>query len=148
MAELQRIEELDARLNGKEPAWIRGYSKRENHLSGELREMADSMMGYDPAQMPGSNELKLRELLTEAAETLDDAHENWLNLTLAARDIVGDIGAMKSNVEPLGHGHWFGGFSRSEEIGEYVVETFIEWPNLDISSKQLVAVLQDKEYKL
>lgn len=148
MAQLRKIEEYIQRLgDDKEPGWVRGYTTRDNHLSGALREMGDEIMG-DPDVNLDDIEGNIRSLLEEAAETLDDAHQNWLSLQLAARDVCGDINAMRSNVKPLGAGHWFGGFSKSQEIGEYVVETYIEWPNIDISEKQLAAVLRGEEYTL
>ena len=116
MASLQRIEELDSRLNGKEPAWIRGYpdKKREQHLSGALREMADEVMS-NPDLSLDDIEMDIRYLLSEAAETLDDAHEEWLNTQLAARDLCGDIEAMRTP-DPESDDEktsWFGNFTES-----------------------------------
>jgi hypothetical protein len=100
MASLKRIEALASRLNYAEPKWVRGYpdEKRDNHLSGALREASDNVWGDKTgvaSEVLTPEELALMGLLSEAAETLDDAHEEWLNTTLAARDLVGDIAACK-----------------------------------------------------
>lgn len=102
MASMKRIEALASRLNYAEPAWIRGYpdEKRDNHLSGALRE-AEALVWGDRTgvahEVLTKTEVQLLGILEEAAETLDDAHEEWLNLTLAARDLTCDIAAMKCN---------------------------------------------------
>ena len=154
MASLERIEELDSRLNGKEPAWIRGYSKRDSHLSGALREMADEVMS-NPDLSLDDIEMNIRELLTEAAETLDDAHEMWLNTQLAARDLVGDIGALRCPTDPRpdelseGSGDFYGGFHPSYDDDSCLeTQCYIEWPNLSISTNTLCEVLRGEEYKL
>lgn len=80
MASLKRIEEMRAELENHqiptEPSWIRGYASSETkmHLSGILREAA---MNYNV--LP-----EIEHLLDEAAETLDDAHEEWLENKLIA----------------------------------------------------------------
>ena len=153
MASLEMIEKLDQRLNGKEPAWIRGYSKRDNHLSGALREMADEVMS-NPDISLDDIEMNIRELLEEAAETLDDAHENWLNLQLAGRDLVGDIGALRCPQDPRpdefneGSGHFYGGFHPSWDDDSCIeTQTYVEWPNLTISADNLAGILRGtKEY--
>jgi hypothetical protein len=77
VASLQRIQEItdhlmiDCRKTYEEtlPKWIRGYdNQREMHLSGELREATFR------EDVPDD----ILALLDEAAETLDDAHEEWL----------------------------------------------------------------------
>ena len=75
MASLQRIEEMQTELRSynmpTEPDWVFGYHKPDRitmHLSGRLREAA-MWSGLPPL---------IEELLEEAAETLDDAHEEWL----------------------------------------------------------------------
>ncbi len=75
MASLQRIEAMRAELENNsiptEPNWVFGYHKPDRitmHLSGRLREAAME------ANLPPL----IEALLDEAAETLDDAHEEWL----------------------------------------------------------------------
>lgn len=81
MASLRRIEEMRAELENHdiptEPSWIRGYatSQHKMHLSGILRE-AEMEWSHLPPE--------IRHLLDEAAETLDDAHEEWLENKLIA----------------------------------------------------------------
>ncbi len=160
MASLKRIEALASRLNYKEPAWIRGYpdEKRDNHLSGALREASDAVWGDRTGvakDVLTAEELTLMGLLSEAAEILDDAHEEWLNTTLAARDLTGDIHAMRCDDprdedlrdEPTDN--WFGGFHPSwDDDSGYQIQTYVEWPNLGITVDALTEVLQGKEYKL
>lgn len=81
MASLRRIEELMAELQKyhipTEPSWIRGYMKSsisKKHLSGRLREASEDK------NLP----MEIECLLDEAAETLDDAHEEWLENKLIA----------------------------------------------------------------
>ena len=76
MASLHRIEEMRAELENNniptEPDWVFGYHKPDRitmHLSGRLREAAINCSSLPPV---------IEELLDEAAETLDDAHEEWL----------------------------------------------------------------------
>jgi len=74
----QRLERLDL---PSEPAWVYGTTKRDNHLSGALRDAADAVWGPRTGiahLVLTDEELKLVELLSEAAETLDDAHEEWM----------------------------------------------------------------------
>jgi len=158
MASLKRIEALASRLNYKEPAWIRGYEKRDNHLSGALREAQAIIWGDRTGvahEVLTADELTITGLLEEAAETLDDAHEEWLNTTLAARDLVGDIAAVRCDDprdedmrdEPTEH--WFGGFHPSwDDDSAIEIQTYVEWPNLGITVDALTQVLQGKEYKL
>ncbi len=154
MASMKRIEALATRLNHKEPAWIRGYEKRDNHLSGALRE-AEALLWGDRTgvahEVLTEDELTLSGLLEEAAESLDDAHEEWLNLTLAGRDLVGDVEAMKADgPDPDMEGSigWFGPFSKWE-ADDQIVCASIEWPNLEISQEVLCQVLAGKlEYEL
>lgn len=81
MASLRRIEEMRAELENfeipTEPSWIRGYasSKNKMHLSGILREASMNWHQLPP---------EIEHLLDEAAETLDDAHEEWLENKLLA----------------------------------------------------------------
>jgi hypothetical protein len=156
MGLIERIDALQDRLNGKEPEWVRGFksSKRDNHLSGALREMADEVMS-NPDISLDDIEMNIRELLEEAAETLDEAHEEWLNTQLAARDLAGDIGALRCDdprdeslrEEPTEH--WFGGFHPSWDDDSCVeIQTYVEWPNLGITVDALTAVLRGEEYKL
>lgn len=78
MANLERIERMRERLESlgepTEPPWIRGYTTRDMHLSGALRE----------ASMNWTLPIEIEGLLDEAAETLDDAHEEWLENKLLA----------------------------------------------------------------
>ena len=73
MASLLNIEQMRVELENNdlpsEPKWIRGLQPRSMHLSGELREAAMNWSNLPP---------EIEELLDEAAETLDDAHEEWL----------------------------------------------------------------------
>ena len=138
MASLERIERLTERLDDREPSWVRGYRKRDNHLSGALRDIEERMS--DPDISLDDIELEIRQLLEEAAETLDDAHENWLDIQLAARDVCGDVGAMRQDE------NWFGGFEQ-HFINDYG-NAVIEWPNVEITITQLADVLDGKEYKL
>ena len=99
------------------------------------------------------DELTLSGILEEAAETLDDAHEEWLNTTLAARDLTGDVEAMKTDgPDPDMEGSigWFGPFTEcSYEEDSNARGTSVEWPNLEISQEVLCQVLAGKsEYKL
>lgn len=74
----QRLEKLDL---PSEPAWVYGTSERDNHLSGALRDAADAVWGPRTGTahlVLTADELTLVELLSEAAETLDDAHEEWM----------------------------------------------------------------------
>lgn len=78
MASLKKIERmvqhLDERGLPTEPTWIRGYERRDNHLSGALREAGYSIgPGHDEGNFD-----HIVALLEEAAEALDDAHEEWL----------------------------------------------------------------------
>jgi hypothetical protein len=78
MASLENIEnlvtELERRGISTDPHWVQGYEKRDNHLSGALREAA---MNW--SDLPAEVEM----LLDEAAEVLDDAHEDWLSNRVA-----------------------------------------------------------------
>lgn len=158
MASMKRIEALASRLNYAEPKWIRGYEERDNHLSGALRE-AESLVWGDRTgvarEVLSKTEVQLLGILEEAAETLDDAHEEWLNTTLAVRDLTGDIHAMRCDDprdedmrdEPTDN--WFGGFHPSwDDDSGYEIQTYVEWPNLGITVDALTQVLQGKEYKL
>ena len=145
---IERIESLEARLNGKEPKWLRGTEKRENHLSGALREMTDLMCNPDLSL--DEIEMNIRELMDEAAEALDDAHEEWLNTQLAARDLTGDIEALKCDgpdPDMDGSTGWFGKFTEAHDDWDGF-GLKIQWPNLEISQTQLAAVLRGEEYKL
>jgi hypothetical protein len=81
MANLRRIEEMRTKLENykisTEPSWIRGYASSENkmHLSGILREASMNWHQLPP---------EIERLLDEAAEALDDAHEEWLENKLIA----------------------------------------------------------------
>lgn len=64
------------------PTWAKHsqelpYLGSNQHLSGQLREISDQLWNsgfWD--KVPSVNELSV--LLAEAAERLDDAHEEWL----------------------------------------------------------------------
>lgn len=154
MASLKRIEALATRLNHEEPKWIRGYSDehRISHLSGALREASLDVWGHRTGvahEVLTPEELALTSLLDDAAEALDDAHEEWLNMTLAARDLVGDINAMHATGHPIPSDEgWFGSFSVVLEIDSPRPATYVEWPNLGITVDALTQVLRGKEYKL
>ena len=88
MAELKKIEEMAHAIDYREPAWIRGYEKRENHLSGALREAIGDVWGDRTGKASDvltPAELTLTSLLEEAAETLDDAHQEWLETDIRSR---------------------------------------------------------------
>lgn len=59
-----------------EPEWIEGI--KEGHISGELRERAFSLI----PQNSDNTIIELADLLIEAAERLDDAHEEWMEREL------------------------------------------------------------------
>lgn len=70
MTKIERMREyLEDRGHETEPKWIRGYEDRKMHLSGDLREAVMNWSDLPP---------EVEALLYEAAETLDDAHEEWL----------------------------------------------------------------------
>lgn len=151
MASLKRIEDLARRINYAQPSWIEGEWKDSGiHLSGRLRMIANMIEPDVKVEDENGAKYRLAALLDEVAEVLDDAHEEWLNTQLAARDVCGDVDAMRAPIDPLTGENWFGGFTESREInvGSVNQETVIEWPNLEISVTQLAAVLRGKEYKL
>jgi len=158
MASINQIERLSIRLGVREhntdASWVKGYQKRDCHLSGSLREMADEIMS-NPDISLDDIEMNIRELLTEAAECLDDAHQEWLSLQLAGRDLVGDINALHCPQDPRpddlseGSGHFYGGFHPSYDDDSCLeTQCYIEWPNLTIVTDQMAAVLRGEEYKL
>lgn len=77
VAELRRIEEMYDKLKSltlpTAPEWIQGYTKRDGHLSGALREAEERFFGTTDESVK-----ELLSLLEEAAETLDDAHQEWM----------------------------------------------------------------------
>ena len=156
MGLIERFDALEARLNSTGPKWVRGTAERDNHLSGALREMADEVCGIkNPSIFEAALEVAVRELLDEAAEALDDAHEEWLNTQLAARDLVGDINALHCPQDPRpdelseGSGSFYGGFHPSYDDDSCLeTQCYVEWPNLKITSDQMAAVLRGEEYKL
>ena len=108
MAELKKIETMIDQLATyvcmarTEPDWIRGYEKRDNHLSGALRSLGnmidDKLMFTDE----DGNDTNLSAILEEAAETLDDAHQEWLEQQLANRKrryiVIGHIPDMEQEI--------------------------------------------------
>jgi hypothetical protein len=63
------------------PKWVWGETQRDCHLSGELREASGEVWGGKVGvafEVLTEKELKLVCLLEEAAEALDDAHEEWM----------------------------------------------------------------------
>lgn len=76
MASLKRIESMTNYLTYRglvsAPPWILGVLNEEMHISGELRKLSDALW----ARNDELTEVSI--LLTEAAEKLDDAHEEWL----------------------------------------------------------------------
>ena len=67
-----RVEMLTLALNPN-PPWILGIDEEAGqHISGELREASDQLFNT-----PGGLGY-FSELLGEAAEKLDDAHEEWM----------------------------------------------------------------------
>ena len=123
-----------------------------------MREASDAVWGDKTgvaSEVLTAEELALMGLLSDAAETLDDAHEEWLNMTLAARDLVGDINAVRcddprdEDMREQPTEHWFGGFHPSwDDDSAIEIQTYVEWPNLGITVDALTQVLQGKEYKL
>lgn len=74
MASLKKIEELTEWLEkwnwNPNPEWIKGTEETgTTHISGQLREKSDELWATDQ---------DTSILLGEAAEKLDDAHEEWL----------------------------------------------------------------------
>lgn len=73
MANLMNIERMRVELENNdlptEPKWVRGLQMGNMHLSGVLREASMNWSNLPP---------EIEALLDEAAETLDDAHEEWL----------------------------------------------------------------------
>jgi hypothetical protein len=94
MANLKRIERLEERLEGMvekgtQPKWIYGQEPEpgvlddgtlafRSHLSGQIREYAENTAGLDG---------ETTNLLFNAAETLDDAHEEWLGMRISLLSI-------------------------------------------------------------
>lgn len=59
-----------------EPAWIKGIDtgvagQEDMHISGQMRELSDDIYRHDQ-----DNSASI--LLGEAADRLDDAHEQWM----------------------------------------------------------------------
>jgi hypothetical protein len=100
MANLERIEMMRKRLQSlgepTEPPWIRGWKTRDMHLSGSLRE----------ASMNWSLPIEIEDLLDEAAETLDDAHEMWLAQLIVALEGGRDASCLDSGCEEGSHKPW------------------------------------------
>lgn len=85
MAELKKIEEMAHAIDYREPAWIRGYEKRDNHLSGALRSLGHVLPADLMHTDDDGNDVSIGALLEEAAETLDDAHQAWLEQDILNR---------------------------------------------------------------
>ena len=92
MASLTNIEELSGRYGDGFPSWVHGQGEMHSpmsytqHLSGRLRNL---WIDYDLNHAPDEQSEDVKKvvaLLEEAAETLDDAHEEWLVDKLAQRD--------------------------------------------------------------
>ena len=129
MANIGRIDELVGQV-GREPDFVRGYKPRDCHLSGALREAAENYSG-----LPN----EVISLLDEAAETLDDAHQDWLELVASCESLLEDIDAMRTygddNVE-----RWYGPFSFNR-IDPDNGQADISWPNLYWSSDKLAVAI-------
>ena len=54
-----------------EPSWVKGYENGYDgpHISGQMRELSDELWG---------NNQEASIMLAEAAERIDDAHEEWM----------------------------------------------------------------------
>ena len=81
MANFERIQQMQDQLgDGREPEWVtRTKLEDGRHLSGYLRELADQI---DSNEIGSLDDLadQIAELFEEIAETLDDAHEEWLEM--------------------------------------------------------------------
>lgn len=79
MASLKNIEHMIARLNEMgdyttTPDWMQGLpitGVADMHFSGQLRDLASEL--WDNPEMQ-----RVADMMFEAAERLDDAHEDWL----------------------------------------------------------------------
>ena len=84
MASLKRIEELRIHLETEnlttDPQWILGMQtdppSEVGHISGQLRETSDAIWDNDGLTVDELNSISV--LLSEAAERLDDAHQEWM----------------------------------------------------------------------
>jgi len=91
MAELQRIEDLQELVGYDAPDWVKAdRNETQGHVhtsnldeamavhmdtSGELRELAENTYG-------GDDDRDMYGVLMDAAERLDDAHQEWLERKL------------------------------------------------------------------
>ena len=150
MASMKRIERLIEHLakthnDTSEPTWVRWpYKDGETCLSGRCRQISNMLHDSDLKVVDeGGRTYGLAELMDDLAEALDDAHEDWLNMRVAARSVLSDVEQMRSDVGESDC--WFGGFSVARERGEWATETHVEWPNLRLSSNNLVRAIDGEE---
>lgn len=86
MASLKKIEQLAQNLLAQgidpNPDWIKGLepNPHDMHISGQMREMSDHILQFAYCK-PYSI------LLGEAAERLDDAHEEWMTQQIPLRTL-------------------------------------------------------------
>ncbi len=91
MADFERIEELCEELGYAAPDWVfPNYKQTQEggHLSGQLREAAIDVWGHRTgvaSEVLTKDEIRLVGLLDDAAEHLDDAHQEWLERKLKDR---------------------------------------------------------------
>lgn len=150
MASQERIKRLTKYLESTHndtsvPTWVRGSHKdTQSSLSGRCRRFARMLHGND-LKVVGEigHSYGLRELLDDLAAALDDAHEDWLNMRIAARSVLSDVEQMRSDMGDSVN--WFGGFSMVRERGEWTTETHVEWPNLRLSSDNLAGAIDGEE---
>ena len=106
MANLKTIEELAKRIGYREPTWVKGpYTDSDQHLSGRLRSVAEEMLTDKVVADTSGTEYRLKQLLIDAAETLDDAHEDWLQLQANGHALVNDITAICRQKRPVPRNH-------------------------------------------
>ena len=129
MANIGRIDELVGQV-GREPDFVRGYKPRDCHLSGALREAAENYSG-----LPN----EVISLLDEAAETLDDAHQDWLELVRVCDSLLNDIYAMKYHGRDDNVERYYGDFSFYDDVDDGGV--LVSWPNLYWSSDKLAVAI-------
>lgn len=76
MASLKRMEKMRQILEQwgmeTEPKWILRTDGEPGHISGQLRELSDEIWDSSHDDQMASI------LISEAAEQIDDAHEDWL----------------------------------------------------------------------
>jgi len=100
MAELKKIEDMAHAINYRQPKWIEGVAVEPalahkvndgGHTSGQLRNLADEIVGWPAKTDTGKLEYDAQEMralhimLMELAEKFDDAHQAWLEDDIRSR---------------------------------------------------------------